>query len=66
MRFSDLPISEDFRNPVPGSVFSWGGHEYLVRIGKFRAAGPHANQHWIFQGDEIVHVSYTPYSRDFE
>jgi hypothetical protein len=66
MRFSELPISEDFRNPVPGSVFSWGGHEYLVRVGKFRAVGPHANQQWIFQGDEIVQVEYTAHDGDCE
>lgn len=66
MRFSDLPISKDFRDPLPGSVFSWGSHENLIRVGKFRAVGPHANQQWIFQGYEIVHVEYSPYDRDYD
>jgi hypothetical protein len=59
MRFCELSISEDFRNPLPGSVFAWNGYEHLVRVGKYRAVGPHASQEWIFQGDEIVRVTKT-------
>ncbi len=64
MRFCDLPISKDVRKPVPGSVFSWGGYEPLVRVGKFRALGPHPAQEWLFQGDEVVQVDYGYQDRD--
>lgn len=66
MRFCELPISSNFHRPVPGSVFSWGGHEYLVRVSKYRAIGPHPNQEWIFQGDEIVKVQYTGKDSDWK
>jgi hypothetical protein len=54
MRFSDIPISEDFRNPAPGSKFTWNGHEHLVRTGQYQATGPHPKQVWVFHGREIV------------
>jgi hypothetical protein len=63
MRFCELSISEDVRNPVHGSVFGWNGYEHLVRVGQYRAVGPHANQEWIFQGDEIVRVMRTSKER---
>ena len=59
MRFCELPISIDFHDPVPGSRFSWGGQEHLVRIGTHRAVGPHPNQQWIFNGDELVQAERT-------
>ena len=59
MRFSELPIATDFDHPVPGSTFSWGSQEHLVRMGTRRAVGPHPNQQWLFNGDEIVQVTRT-------
>lgn len=59
VRFREIPISEDFRRPVPGSRFSWGGYKHLVRIGRYKAVGPHAQQVWIFHGNEIVQVEET-------
>jgi hypothetical protein len=64
MRFCELPISTNFRNPVTGSMFSWNGYEHLVRVGKYRAVGPHPSQEWIFQGDEIVQIEYTGKERE--
>jgi hypothetical protein len=63
-RFCDLSIATDFRSPVPGSVFSWSSHEHLIRVGKYRAVGPHPGQEWLFQGDEIVQVEYTGKERE--
>lgn len=59
VRFRDLPISEDFHKPVPGSQFSWGGYKHLVRTGRYQAVGPHAKQAWIFHGNEVVEVEVT-------
>jgi hypothetical protein len=65
MRFCELPISADLESRVPGSVFSWGGYQGLVRVGKYRAVGPHPSQEWIFQGDEIVQVKDSRRQRDW-